>query len=73
MKIICRELEFTLEDEIEQEENHFEKEQIELLKAFNDCNVILEKFDEQNRSFFKETEQLLNVYTDAVENVSNLI
>ncbi|KAF7380397.1 hypothetical protein HZH68_016262 [Vespula germanica] len=63
-----KELEFTLEDEIEQEENHFEKEQIELLKAFNDCNVILEKFDEQNRSFFKETEQLLNVYTDAVEN-----
>ncbi|XP_047367533.1 HAUS augmin-like complex subunit 3 [Vespa velutina] len=63
-----KELEFTLEDEIEQEENHFEKEQIELLKAFNDCNVILEKFDEQNRNFFRETEQLLNVYTDAIEN-----
>lgn len=63
-----KELEYSLEDEIEQEENNYEKEQIELFKAFNDCNDILEKFDEQNRSFSRETEQLLGVYTDAIEN-----
>ncbi|KAI4488688.1 hypothetical protein M0802_011396 [Mischocyttarus mexicanus] len=63
-----KELEYSLEDEIEQEENNYEKEQIKLLKAYNDCNVILEKFDEQNRSFSRETEQLLGVYTDAIEN-----
>ncbi|XP_015186494.1 PREDICTED: HAUS augmin-like complex subunit 3 isoform X2 [Polistes dominula] len=62
-----KELEYSLEDKIEQEENNYEKERIELLKSFNDCNDILEKFDEQNRSFSRETEQLLNVYTDAIE------
>lgn len=62
-----------MEDEIEQTEDQLKKEQIELVQAFNDCNISLEKLDKQNRSFFRETEQLLNIYTDAAENVSNLM
>lgn len=62
-----------MEDEIEQAEDQLKKEQIELVQAFNDCSISLEKLDKQNRSFFRETEQLLNIYTDAAENVSNLM
>ncbi|KAK2581031.1 hypothetical protein KPH14_006078 [Odynerus spinipes] len=63
-----KELEFTLEDDIEWETNCFEKEQIEMIKAFTSCSLALEEFDVQNRLFSKNVEHLLKVYTDAAEN-----
>lgn len=62
-----KELEFTLEDDIEQATNCLEKEQIEMFKAYNDCSTALEELDTQNGSCFKHIEQLLNVYTDVAE------
>jgi len=45
------------------------KEQIETEKAYDDCSVILKKFDKETCQFSKDIENLLNVYANAAKNV----
>lgn len=45
------------------------KEQIETEKTYDDCSVILKKFDKETCQFSKDIESLLNVYANAAKNV----
>lgn len=65
----CREVENRLDDDIEEAETTLNKEQIETEKAYDDCSVILKKFDKNNCQFSKDVENLLNMYANAAKNV----
>ncbi|XP_076639762.1 uncharacterized protein LOC143351766 isoform X1 [Colletes latitarsis] len=63
-----KKLKTKLDEDIEKEQALLEKKHIEADKAYDDCSIILQELDSNNRQFFKEIECLLNVYGDAAEN-----
>lgn len=67
--LCCRDAENKLDDDIEEAETMLNKEQIETEKVYDDCSVILKKFDQDNCQFSKDIENLLKVYADAAKNV----
>lgn len=71
MKSCYRKLDVKLDEDIEKQEESMNRESIEADKAYEECLVLLKDFDVHNHEFFQEVEDLLNVYADAAENVSN--
>ncbi|XP_018343449.1 PREDICTED: HAUS augmin-like complex subunit 3 [Trachymyrmex septentrionalis] len=63
-----KEVKNKLDDDIEEAETMLNKEQIETEKAYDDCSVILKKFDKDTCQFSKDIESLLNVYANAAKN-----
>ncbi|KYQ48562.1 HAUS augmin-like complex subunit 3 [Trachymyrmex zeteki] len=63
-----KEVENKLDDDIEEAETMLNKEQIETEKTYDDCSVILKKFDKETCQFSKDIESLLNVYANAAKN-----
>ncbi|KYM95719.1 PREDICTED: HAUS augmin-like complex subunit 3 [Cyphomyrmex costatus] len=68
-----KEVENKLDDNIEEAEILLNKEQIETEKAYDDCSVILKKFDKDNCQFSKDVESLLNVYASAAKNQGSAV
>lgn len=64
-----REIEYKLDDEIEEARDKMDKEQIELDKVYKDCSIVLKKFDANNHQFARDVDVLLNIYADAAKNV----
>ncbi|XP_023287809.1 augmin complex subunit dgt3 isoform X2 [Orussus abietinus] len=62
-----KELEEKLDENLEEEQTMLKKDRIELDKAYNDCEVVLEKFDTSHRNVFKDVKLLVDVYANAAE------
>ncbi|XP_012163134.3 HAUS augmin-like complex subunit 3 isoform X1 [Bombus terrestris] len=63
-----KKLEIELDETIEKEEESLGRENIKANRAYEECSLIMKKFDTQNHQFFEEVEFLVNVYADAAEN-----